>query len=60
MIRAEKILKDQGWPMNVKGPPPEIRRGCDLVIEFPLVEELKIVRHLDSRRIAAAPGSAGE
>lgn len=28
------------------GPPPEIRTGCDLVIEFPLIEELNILRSL--------------
>jgi hypothetical protein len=28
------------------GPPPEIRSGCDLVIEFPLIEELNILRSL--------------
>ena len=29
------------------GPPPEIRKGCDLVIEFPLIEGLKILKTLD-------------
>lgn len=43
VIRAEKTLKDQGWQVKVMGPPPEIRQGCDLVIEFPLIEELKII-----------------
>jgi len=28
------------------GPPPEIQSGCDLVIEFPLIEELNILREL--------------
>jgi hypothetical protein len=28
------------------GPPPEVRSGCDLVIEFPLIEELKITKIL--------------
>jgi hypothetical protein len=46
VIRAEKTLKDQGWQIKVMGPPPEIRRGCDLVIEFPLLSELEIVRTL--------------
>ncbi len=31
------------------GPPPEIRTGCDLVIVFPLIEQLEIVRLLASR-----------
>jgi hypothetical protein len=34
------------------GPPPEIQTGCDLVIEFPLVEELNILRELRSAGIS--------
>jgi len=33
------------------GPPPEIRSGCDLVIEFPLIEELSITRKLSEINI---------
>lgn len=47
VIRAEKTLKDSGWSIRVMGPPPEIRTGCDLVVEFPLIEELNIVRALE-------------
>jgi hypothetical protein len=47
VIRAESLLKDQGWHIQVKGPPPEIQTGCDLVIEFPLIEELAILRVLE-------------
>jgi hypothetical protein len=46
VIRAERILKQTGWKIRVMGPPPEIRTGCDLVIEFPLMEELNIRRTL--------------
>jgi hypothetical protein len=46
VIQAENILKAKGWNIRVKGPPPEIRKGCDLVIEFPLIEELNILRTL--------------
>lgn len=51
VIRAENILKTEGWEIRVMGPPPEIRTGCDLVIEFPLIEKLYIVRRLDEARI---------
>lgn len=47
VIRAENKLTAEGWRIRVKGPPPEIRRGCDLVIEFPLIEELNILRTLN-------------
>lgn len=51
VIRAEDALKAEGWKIRVMGPPPEIRSGCDLVIEFPLIEELKILRTLQSAGI---------
>ena len=47
VIRAENGLKAAGWDIKVKGPPPEIRTGCDLVIEFPLIEELNVLRVLE-------------
>lgn len=46
VIRAERVLKADGWTIRVMGPPPEIQRGCDLVVEFPLMEELNILRSL--------------
>ncbi len=48
VIQAEKILKKTGWQIRVMGPPPEIQSGCDLVIEFPLIEELNILRELEN------------
>lgn len=51
VIRAESILKKQGWDVRVMGPPPELRTGCDLVIEFPLVEQLNILRVLEEKKI---------
>ncbi len=47
VIQAETVLKKSGWAVRVMGPPPEIRTGCDLVVEFPLIEELNILRELD-------------
>ncbi len=46
VIRAERVLKEKGWRIRVMAPPPEIRSGCDLVIEFPVIEELNILRTL--------------
>ena len=51
VIRAEGILKVNGWDIRVMGPPPEIRSGCDLVIEFPFLEQLTIVRILREANI---------
>ena len=46
VIRAESVLQEKGWKIRVMGPPPEIRSGCDLAVEFPLIEELNILRTL--------------
>lgn len=51
VIRAEKILQAQGLEIRVMGPPPEIRSGCDLVIEIPLMEVLKIKKVLEDARM---------
>lgn len=52
VIQAENLLKKAGWPIRVMGPPPEIQTGCDLVIEFPLIEELNILRSLQTADIS--------
>lgn len=51
VIQAENVLKKSGWAVRVMGPPPEIQTGCDLVIEFPLMEELNILRGLKHAQI---------
>lgn len=51
VIRAEAILKKMGWNVRVMGPPPEFRTGCDLVIEFPLVEQVGILRVLEEKKV---------
>ena len=37
--------------IRVMGPPPDLRTGCDLVIEFPLILELEVQRILSDSRI---------
>ncbi|HOI74833.1 MAG TPA: DUF3343 domain-containing protein [Syntrophales bacterium] len=51
VIQAETLLKKGGWEIRVMGPPPEVRQGCDLVIEFPLIEELQILRILEAAKL---------
>lgn len=53
VIQAEKLLKHTGYAVRVMGPPPEIQTGCDLVITFPLIEELDVRRVLDQAGIPA-------
>lgn len=52
VIRAQQVLAAAGFAVRVVGPPPEIRRGCDLVVEYPLIAGLDILRLLTT---AGAP-----
>ena len=52
VIRAENLLKSEGGQIRVMGPPPEIRSGCDLVIEIPLLEHLDILRCLEKKNLS--------
>jgi hypothetical protein len=52
VIQAENLLKKAGWSIRVMGPPPSIQTGCDLVIEFPLMEELNILRELGNAKVS--------
>ncbi|MBN2423726.1 MAG: DUF3343 domain-containing protein [Calditrichaceae bacterium] len=47
VIQAETILKRMEYPARVMGPPQDIQTGCDLVIEFPLLDQLKILHELE-------------
>ncbi|MCW7753887.1 DUF3343 domain-containing protein [Desulfobotulus sp. H1] len=51
VIQAENLLKAEGWTIKVMGPPPEIQRGCDLVVEFPLMEQMRILETLKNARV---------
>jgi hypothetical protein len=51
VIQAESLLKQAGMAIRVMGPPPNLRTGCDLVIEFPLILELEVRRILSDSRI---------
>ncbi len=51
VIRAEAALKQAGVEAAVKGPPPDLRQGCDMVIEFPLIEEMRVREVLDGHNL---------
>jgi len=51
VIRAESSLKEAGINAQVKGPPPEVRTGCDMAIEFPLTSGLKVSQVLAEAKI---------
>lgn len=52
VIRAESLLKEAGFDVTVKGPPPEIRTGCDLVIEFPVISGLRVSHVLEKANVS--------
>ena len=51
VMRAEQILKEAGFSVEIKGPPPELRSGCDMVIEFHLLEEFAVMNTLDAGKV---------
>lgn len=62
VIRAEAALRAAGFDVRVMGPPPDMRTGCDMVIEFELMREPAARRVLAAANLsplAAAPVRAG-
>ncbi len=53
LMHAEQVLKEENYDIRVVSPPPEYRTGCDLSLEFPLVEAPGITRML--KEIGLAP-----
>ena len=45
-IQAERMLKVFGYEVRGVAPPPEIRKGCDLAVEFDLIDQLGVERLL--------------
>ena len=52
VMQAEQILKEEDYDIKVVSPPAEYRTGCDLCVEFALVEEPAIMRILKQTRLA--------
>lgn len=51
VIQAERRLQAAGFAVEVKGPPPELRTGCDMVLTFPLMKEHAVRRILEEERL---------
>ena len=49
-MKAENILKGK-YKIKVVAPPVEIREGCDLAIEYDLIDEVGIRRELEKNNI---------
>jgi hypothetical protein len=46
VMHAEQILKEESHDIRVVSPPPQYRTGCDLCIEFPLIDAPGITKML--------------
>jgi hypothetical protein len=50
-MTAERILAERGHEVKGVAPPLEIRKGCDLAVEFNLVDQLGIERALREKNL---------
>ncbi len=51
VIKAELYLREAGFEVEVKGPPPTLHTGCDMVIEIELIREMAILELLQEKEI---------
>lgn len=51
VIQAERILRAAGFTLDVKGPPPQLRTGCDMVLVFPLISQTAVLEVLHKKGI---------
>lgn len=52
VIQAETVLIKAGYDyIRVVAPPPHYRTGCDLTLEFPIIEQVGIVRTLEEHNL---------
>jgi hypothetical protein len=53
VMHVEQILKEENYDISVVSPPPQYRTGCDLCVEFRMVEAPEITKML--KKIGLAP-----
>ena len=51
VIRADRLLRAAGLAVEVKGPPPELRTGCDMVVVFELVLQARVMETLEQENL---------
>lgn len=51
VIQAHKLLEKEGFSVRLIAPPPEFRVGCDLAIEFDLLEQEAVESILKMREL---------
>lgn len=50
-MRAEKVMREHGIEIRLVAPPVNKRIGCDLAIEFDLIEKMRIERSLREKQL---------
>jgi len=61
-MKAERVLRKEGYAVKLVAPPPELRKGCDLGLEVNLVEQPgieRVLRQKDAAHIAVVPLKVG-
>ncbi len=51
VIAAESALQDAGFEVKVKGPPPDLQTGCDMVVVFPVLKQAAVEKVLKEARL---------
>ena len=51
VMRAERVLREAGFAVEVKGPPPWLQTGCDMVLVCDCVQEVGIRRVLEENHV---------
>lgn len=51
VIAAEKVLRQDGFDVEVKGPPPDLQTGCDMVVVFPVLKLAAVEQALKNAKL---------
>jgi len=51
IFKAEEVLKQNGLAARVVAPPPHLREGCDLAVEFDILEKPAVERTLREQNL---------
>lgn len=51
VIAAERALRKAGFDVEVKGPPPDLQTGCDMVVVFPVLSLAAVEQTLKEAKL---------
>ncbi len=47
----KRALQEAGFEVKVKGPPPDLQTGCDMVVVFPVLKQAAVEKVLKEARL---------